>query len=132
MRLILSVLMLSMLAGCASLEQRKAAFARNMDIYVGKTADDLVIAEGPPSSTFRLSSGGQVFEYFKTRTVLHGGSYTVMQPVFVPGANGGSWVSVPAQQSLPVSSSEYSCKLLFRISAKNMVESWSARGNDCY
>jgi hypothetical protein len=132
MRLILAVLLVSMLTGCASLAQRKAAFAQSMDIYVGKSADDLVIAEGPPSGTYRLSTGGQVFEYFKTRTVLHGGSYTVMQPIYMPGANGGTWMSVPTQLAAPVSSSEYFCKLLFRISAKNVVESWTAQGNDCY
>ena len=133
MRLVVAVLIIFMMTGCVNMAERKATFAQGMDTFVGKNADDLVIAKGPPTSTFRLSSGGQVFEYAKSQTVMRGGgSYTVMQPVYVGGTNGGGWLSVPTQQSTPVSSYQYSCKLLFKISAANKVESWSSEGNSCY
>ena len=133
MRFILVMLLLATLASCTSLEQRKASFAQTVDIYVGKNADDLVLAKGPPSSSFTLSTGAKVFEYSRSQTVMRGGnSYTTMQPVYVPNANGGSWVSVPTQQATPVSSFEYNCKILFKISPANIVESWSAQGNGCY
>ncbi|BBP00209.1 hypothetical protein [Sulfuriferula nivalis] len=134
MRLIIAILMFTMLTGCVSMEQRKATFNQSLDIYVGKNADDLVLAKGPPTSSFTLSTGAKVFEYSNSQSVTRGGnSYTTMQPMFVPGANGGgSWMSIPTQRTTPLSSYEYFCKVLFKISAANIVESWSAQGNGCY
>jgi hypothetical protein len=134
MRLIITILMFTMLTGCVSMEQRKATFNQSLDIYVGKNADDLVLAKGPPTSSFTLSTGAKVFEYSRSQTVNRGGdSYTTLQPVFVPSANGGgSWVSMPTQRATPMYSYEYFCKVLFKISPVNIVESWSAQGNGCY
>lgn len=133
MRMIIGFLVLVTLTGCTSLEQRKATFAQGIDIYVGKNADDLVLAKGPPTSTFTLSTGARVFEYLSTHTVIRGGgNFTSFQPVFVPNTAGGNWVQVPTQQSTPLSSYEYSCKILFKISRSNIVESWTAEGNGCY
>lgn len=134
MRLIPALLILASLTGCVSLEQRKATFAQSLDIYVGKSSDDLVLAKGPPSRSFKLSTGARVFEYFTSQTVVRGGdSYTTFQPVYVPSASGGgSWISVPTQQATPVSSYAYSCKILFKVSPANIVESWSSSGNGCY
>jgi hypothetical protein len=133
MRLIITMLMFAMLTGCVSMEQRKATFNQSLDIYVGKNADELVLAKGPPTSSFTLSTGAKVFEYSHSQTVNRGGdTYTTLQPVFVPNANGGSWVSIPTQRATPLSSYEYFCKVLFKISPANIVESWSAQGNGCY
>lgn len=133
MRLIITILMFAVLTGCVSMEQRKATFNQSLDIYVGKNADDLVLAKGPPTSSFTLSTGAKVFEYSRSQTVNRGGdSYTTLQPVFLPSANGGSWVSMPTQRTVPLSSYEYFCKVLFKISPTNLVESWSAQGNGCY
>lgn len=133
MRLILGITVLVILTGCTSIEQRKATFAQGIDIYTGKNADNLVLAKGPPTSTFTLSTGERVFEYLSTNVVIRGGNnFTSFQPMFVPNTTGGNWVQVPTQQSTPISSYQYSCKILFRISRSNIVESWTAEGNGCY
>ncbi len=123
------------LSGCTSLEERKQDYANAMNPWIGRPADDLVLALGPPSKDFTLSTGGRVFEYFhKRRVTSGGGSVTFMQQIFVPasGSRNGYWVSVPASQTMPIYSTDVSCRLLFRISPKNVVEGWSAEGNDCY
>lgn len=134
MRPVAALLALLLLSGCVSQEQRKAKFFQSMDAFVGGTADDLVLAKGPPSNSFTLSTGGRVFEYLRNQTVTSGGgSYPAVDSVFVHDHRGrGGWVSVPSYRSFPVSTAEYYCKILVRISPANIVESWSSEGNDCY
>jgi len=133
MRTIVAVLAALLLSGCASEAQRKAKFYQSMDPFVGGTADDLVLAKGPPSNSFTLTTGGRVFEYARNHSVTSGGgSYPVGGPVLVRDRRGGSWISTPAYRSFPVTTAEYYCKILVRISPTNNVESWSSEGNDCY
>lgn len=135
MRLVILLVLVFGLAGCAVRAQRAEAFKQSMDSYVGRSADDLVVAKGPPTSTFTLSTGGKVFEYSKSAIVTSGGgSSTVMSSVYRPNPNGGvgTWVQVPTQQARPVFSQEQSCKVLVQISAQNIVESWKSEGNACY
>ncbi|MGK2915114.1 MAG: hypothetical protein ACSLE5_11830 [Porticoccaceae bacterium] len=133
MRIIVTVLALLMVSGCVSQEQRKAKFFQSMDAFVGGTADDLVLAKGPPSNSFTLTTGGRVFEYSRNQTVTSGGgSYPVAGSVFVGDRQGGGWISAPSYRTFPVTTSEYYCKILVKISPANLVESWSSEGNDCY
>lgn len=134
MRRIAIVLSVLAFVGCKTMEQRKTEFAENTDRFIGKNADDLVIAKGPPSNTYTLSTGGKVFEYSKSAMVTRGGgSTTVMKSTYVPNSSGyGSWVQVPTQQANPVYSREQSCKILFQVSPANIIDSWKAEGNACY
>jgi hypothetical protein len=129
-----TILLISVLsAGCVTTAQKKEKFSQDLDSWIGKSADDLVVAKGPPTSTFQLSSGGRVFEYSKSGSVTSGGgSYTINQTVYKPGAGGGTWEYVPQQKALPTSTHEYSCKVVFKVSAANVVESWTSEGNRCY
>lgn len=131
MKKILIVFLL--MTGCVTAEQ-KEAFKNTNDKYVGKSADELIIDRGPPTSSATLSTGGKVFEYSNSNNVTSGGgSTTVSELVYVPGPNGstGSWVNVPTQKANPVSSKKYWCKLLFTISPLGIVEKWTAEGNRC-
>lgn len=123
------------LTACTSIEQRRDDYTRAMNAWIGHSADDLVIAMGPPSKDFTLSTGGRVFEYYHHRRITSGGgSVTYLQQVFVPASGGrpGYWVAIPTSQAQPIFSSDVSCKLLFHVSPKNVVERWSAEGSDCY
>lgn len=122
------------LAGCASTNEEEARqFQAEMDGYVGRSVDELVLARGVPTALAPLSTGGKVLEYSKSTTRISGGhSYTTYTPIFVPNTSGGgTWVSVPSQQSAPIHTSERSCKLTFQVSADNIVLNWKAEGNDC-
>jgi len=133
LRFVVAVLTLFVLSGCASEAQRKARFYQTMDPFVGGTADELVLAKGPPSNSFTLTTGGRVFEYTQHQTVTSGGgAYPIGGPVFVGDRHGGGWMLPPVYHSVPVTTAEYYCKILVRISPANNVESWSAEGNGCY
>lgn len=136
MRFALAVLIIIALTGCVTMEQRKAKFASMINTYVGQNSDFLVIAEGVPSNAIALSSGERVFEYSKNQMIKSGGgSDTVMESIHADGPNGGAFKwrwNIPARQSDSVPIPEPSCKLLFRISATNIVENWSSEGNSCY
>jgi len=133
-RVVLCFFVLLALAGCASLnEEEVRQFQAEMDSYVGRSVDELVLARGVPTATAPLSTGGRVLEYAKSSTRISGGqSYTVYNPVFVPNSSGGgTWISVPSQHAAPIHSSERNCKLTFQVSADNVVRAWKAEGNDC-
>lgn len=123
-----------LLAGCASMNDEVARqFQAEMDGYVGRSADELILARGVPTASAPLSSGDKVLEYSKSRTTISGGHpYITYNPVFVPNpSGGGTWISVPSQQTSPIHASERSCKLTFQVSADNTVLNWKAEGNDC-
>jgi hypothetical protein len=122
------------LAGCASMNEEVARqFQAEMDGYVGRSVDELILARGVPTASAPLSTGGQVLEYSKSQTSISGGnSYATYTPVFVPNSSGGgTWISVPSHQTSPIHTSERSCKLTFQVSADNTVLNWKAEGNDC-
>ena len=133
MRITVLVLAL-LLAGCVSLAERRQQFTQAMDSWVGRSADELISSRGPPTNSASLSTGGRVLEYARSALVTSGGgTYTTVVPVFVPNpAGGGRYVGVPSQQAVPVVTSEMNCRILFRVSPANRVESWSAEGNACY
>ena len=123
-----------LLAGCASLEERRQNFQASQAIWLGKTLDELVLSKGPPTRTATLSQGGQVVEYESLRQeITGGGSYVTYQSVPVVGANGVvSQVQVPMQQSLPMRAQLRSCRLLFVVTAERRIESWRHEGDDCF
>ena len=133
----LAVLALSaavLLAGCASYNEEAARrFQAEMDSYVGKSVDELILARGVPTATAALSSGGKVLEYASSRTSVSGGySYLTYTPVYVPNSTGGgAWISVPSHQTAPLQTLDLRCKLTFQIAPDNKVLNWRAEGNDC-
>jgi hypothetical protein len=129
-RIGLATLVVVLLAGCgiARRQQDREAYTHRMDSLVGKSVDDLVKSEGPPTSTFILAQGGAVFEYSKTRQVTRGGgSFTLTQPTLV----GNTLVNVPQQHALPVHGDTQTCQTLVTITADQRVESWKHDGRGC-
>jgi hypothetical protein len=127
------VLLLLSLSACGTSEKRAAEFAAQLDAFVGQSIDEVIKANGVPTGTAALSSGGRVVEYSKSKLVTSGGgAVTTFQNVYVPGPSGGSWTTVPVQTAVPISMSERNCKILFTVSKDNLVENWKAVGNSCY
>ncbi len=50
MRIVQALLLTVFLIGCGAMEKRKEAFRQDMDAWIGRSADDLVLAKGPPTS----------------------------------------------------------------------------------
>ena len=128
------LVLVSALSGCVSMEERRQAFNRSLDSWVGRHTDELITAKGPPTNSATLTNGGRVLEYSRSAIVTSGGGpYTTFTPVYVRNAQGGgTFVSVPVQTFTPVTSAEMFCKILVRASPSNRIESWSAEGNACY
>lgn len=123
-----------LLAACSAMNEEAARkFQAEMDGYVGRPVDELILARGVPTATAELSSGGRVLEYTHSRTSVSGGySYLTYTQVYVPNnSGGGTWVSVPSHQTSPIHSTEQHCRLTFQVSAANIVLNWRADGNDC-
>jgi hypothetical protein len=129
-RIGLAALVLVLLSGCgiAQRQKEREAHTQRMDSLVGKSVDDLVKSEGPPTSTFTLTQGGAVFEYSRSRQVTGGGgSVNTTQATLIAG----TWVNVPQQRALPVSSVTLTCRMLVTLTPAWRVESWKQEGNDC-
>jgi hypothetical protein len=108
------------LSGCANIEERRKAFTSDMDSWVDHQADELIIARGPPTNSATLSDGGRVLEYSSSAFVTSGYSYSY--PYY--------WSAYPYNGFVYVD--EFTCKVLFRVSQANRIQSWSALGNACY
>lgn len=124
----------AVLAGCAATnEEATRKFQAEMDGYVGRPVDELILARGVPTASATLSNGGKVLEYSSSRTSVSGGySYLTYTPVFVPNSTGGgTWISVPSHQTAPIHSMELRCKLTFQVAPDHKVLNWRAEGNDC-
>jgi hypothetical protein len=119
-----------LIGGCASTQERKAGFTVAMDAWIGKSADELVLAKGPPTGNFQLSTGQRILEYLEKETVIDGGSGFTASTGIVSG--GGGWFFMPQYTYFPARSTTWTCKLLFTVSAKNIIESWKGEGNNCY
>ncbi len=119
---------------CATTAKDLAKFTAANDQFIGKNADELVLAKGPPVRTFTLSSGSQVFDYSSSHVETRGGgSYTQTRQVNERNKDGTwTWKTVPTEKSVPIRSEEKTCKLLFIVSQSNRVESWSHEGNGCF
>ena len=119
------------LAGCGIAEKRQNEFNAGMNSWIGKHTDTLFVAKGPPTNSVTLSNGGKVLEFSRAQLVTSGGgSYTVFVPHYNPASK--TSVMVPQQRAIPVTSALHDCKLLFKVSAENRIETWSAEGNSCF
>jgi hypothetical protein len=102
----------------------------------------LVLTLGPPSSTFKLSDGRDVFQYDMQRTTTSGGeSYTSYQTVTrerrVRDANGTVRVieeqeTVPVTNVSPIRTFHASCTRRFVVGANRQIESFRWEGNSCF
>ena len=95
--------------------------------WVGHTVDELVVTIGEPSNVYMLEAGGRMFEY------LHLNKITT-----------GTQASLPAEaerarrirtKRKELASDQYqnckAVKILFKVSASDIIESWSAKGEEC-
>jgi len=123
--------------------ERVAAYEASVNAqFVGKSADELVLALGPPMSSFKLSDGRDVFQYARDNTYTTGGgsytsyeSYTRRREVIRP--DGTVQVikdreSVPVQRVEPLRTVSEVCVRRFVMSKDGIVESFRWEGNDCF
>jgi len=122
--------------------ERLATFEGGLRSYVGQNSDVLLLAFGAPSQTAYLNSGGRLFEYSRSETVVSGGGTftsfnTVRQRRQVRDENGlvrevSNRVQVPVQQRVPITQQNLNCNIRWKISPQNIVQAFAWDGNDCF
>lgn len=110
--------------------------------FVGRSVDDLVLALGPPQSSFKLSDGRDVLQYEVDRTITSGGgSYTSFETVNrdrrVRDKDGTVRViedrqTVPVTNSSPITTYNQVCKRRFVVGQDKMVQQFNWEGNSCF
>ena len=88
-------LLITLLCGCTAYNAaEKESFIQSMNKWVGRSADDLVAANGAPSNIYQQDSGGSIFEYIRVlrlseseAEILHNyASRRKLQHLYVPVA----------------------------------------------
>ena len=137
------ILLIILISGCTTQNAaEKESFIQSMNKWVGRSADDLVAANGAPSNVYQQGSGGRVFEYIRllilseteAERLRHYLAMHQNQPtkfLYVPDTRPPSATS-PTRLGQNVLGAGKTCKLLFDISAGNIVESWSIGEGTCY
>jgi hypothetical protein len=136
---------LGLVSACETVpyEERVKAFEDSINArFVGRSSDDLVIALGPPQSSYKLSDGRDVLQYSTDRTfTTGGGSYTSFETVSryrtVREDDGTQRrieerVSVPVTNTSPIQTINQLCTRRFVVGLDKMVQSFVWQGNACF
>jgi hypothetical protein len=131
MQHIMMAVLIAALAACSSAAGPQSSMALKQDAakWVGRSADDLVVAKGVPTNTYLLDSGGREFEYFqvykthiiKSRVPLG----TDLRRDALNQHRGLSEIYSREKSKVP------SCVLIFEVGADNLVKKWSLEGDKC-
>ncbi len=120
MKRTIAVLLITMLYACVTTPSENEASIKNTcNKWVGHSIDELIVAKGEPSNVYPLESGRRVFEYFndgtsdQTQTRTHMKNYA------------------HKKRGIKTSDSSRSCKILFNVSASDIIESWLTEGEKC-
>jgi hypothetical protein len=135
----------ALLAACETVpyEDRVKAFEDSINArFIGRSSDDLILAFGPPHSSYKLSDGRDVLQYSTDRTITSGGgSYTSYQTITrdrrVRDPDGTVRVvqerqTVPVTNSSPIETINQVCTQRFVVSRDKRVESFNWQGNACF
>jgi hypothetical protein len=136
---------LALTAACETVpyEERVKAFEDSIAArFVGKSVDELILAFGPPQSSYKLSDGRDVLQYESDRTfTTGGGSYTSYQTATRTRQvrdNDGTVRNVEERQTIPVQNVEpirtvnQLCTRRFVVSHDKRVETFRWEGNSCF
>jgi hypothetical protein len=148
MKRLLTILTFSALALTAACEtvpygERVKAFEDGVTArFVGRSVDELILAFGPPNSSYKLSDGREVLQYESDRTfTAGGGSYTSYNTVTRTRRireSDGTVRNVEEQQTVPVQNVEpirtYNqvCTRRFVVTPEKRVEAFRWQGNSCF
>ena len=136
---------LTLAAACETIpyEERVKAYEDSVTMrFVGKSVDELILAYGPPDSSYKLSDGRDVLQYESDRTFTSGGgSYTSYQTATRTRQvrdNDGTVRNVQESQTIPVQNVEpirtvnQVCTRRFVVTADKRVSEFRWQGNSCF
>jgi hypothetical protein len=136
---------LTLTAACETIPyaERVRLFEESVNArFVGKSVDELVLALGPPQSSFKLSDGRDVLQYEVDRMITTGGgSYTSYETVNrdrrVRDPDGTVRViqdrqTIPVQNNQPIQTFNQLCKRRFVVDQNKQVVQFNWEGNACF
>jgi len=97
--------------GCASIFPTTHNYDETLKTWIGKHVDELVKSWGPPQGSYKLSDGGTVIEYSRSRIVKY--------HMYDYEEYGGYQVDT------------LWCRTIFILDPKGIISSWKHEGNDC-
>ena len=148
MKQVVVALLVTMLCACGTvkLSENKITEENEYDKLVGRSVDELIIANGSPAYVYQLDRGYRVFEYSLLKEAMTGGQHS-LRSAAAQSARVQSPGGYAAAQSDIITSGSLSggvatlrkrkealsqeCRALFRISALDIIESWSIEGQNC-
>jgi hypothetical protein len=141
MNRIIIFLLIALFCSCTTPNaEEKESFILSMNKWVGRSADDLVASNGAPSNVYQQTSGGRVLEYIRVLMLsetqaerLHNylNHRATERNIYVPDTRPPSSTTHTGVRKYVLGSGK-TCKLLFDISAGNIVEGWSIDEGKCY
>lgn len=136
---------LALTAACETVpyEERVKAFEDSVTArFVGRSVDELILAFGPPQSSYKLSDGRDVLQYESDKTfTTGGGSYTSYETVTrnrqIREADGTVRTvqdrqSIPVTNTSPIQTINQVCTRRFVVSQDKRVETFRWQGNSCF
>ena len=122
------VMLGSTLVGCATEEK----YDEIVNSWVGSRADDLVLAWGPPTSSYEFSTGGSVLEYEESEQIQMGGySYSAPQNTYTSDGLYTQMTTTYTTVTTPASTYDYVCVTRFTVDASNVITGVATEGNNC-
>ena len=125
------ILLIALLAGCASTTEQKQAAAARLSPWVGKPVSELIHHAGPPDKEYNNTDGSVLYIFKGSRKETRPGrktptTYTVNKPVF-----GTTTVTEEGGYARKERTRHYNCAVTF-TTFDNIIKKWAWRGNDCY
>ena len=111
--------------------------------FIGKSIDDLILAYGPPQSSYDLSDGRRVVQYSEEKQGVVGGETWMNYDTFYAGSrivrrSDGSRVAVPVYRTMPYWETEPTytynkkCVQRFVVGQDKMIQDFKWAGNACF
>jgi hypothetical protein len=135
MKRVIVFLIITMLCACATNPKISRGFAQDMDRWVGRSADALVGANGPPGNVFLQPSGGRIYEYLMT------GIWTQAEESRLSthkNASSGNLIPTPDTRGVRlgkpkkhVLNAARTCRVSFFVNADSIIEKWELEESSC-
>ena len=132
MKQVIVVSLVTLLCACGviKLPENKTSNESTYNKWVGRSVDELIIANGEPSDISSIDGGGRVFEYSNIKNATTSTQSSSTQPS-LPGVNSSKAQRIRANRKKLASDPSQDCKILFNVSASDIIESWSTEGANC-
>jgi len=125
MKRFIVVLLITTLCACAATSSGNKGFIKDLgNKWVGHPIDDLIFENGSPDEIRMLAGGGRVFEYSNPVDVK-ASSQPPSAKAFFGDPRGQR---IREKRKRLESDQAQDCKILFTISATDIIESWTTEG----